>query len=135
MAIFAATDYQITLAGTDYSDWITSVSTPINVNDLDTTAFGDTWTTVKGGLKSGSITLNLHQDFANSGLDDTIFAALGTSIAVVVKPTSAAVGASNPSYSFSAMVSSWDPNNATVGDLATVSVTWPVDGVMARAEA
>ena len=132
MAIFAATDHVITIAGTDYSDWITQVSTPISVADLTTTAFGDTWDTRIGGLKSATITIDFHQDFVDNGLDEVLFAALGTSVAIAVKPTSAGISAANPEYQFNALVTSWTPIDSSVGDLATVSITWPVDGAITR---
>lgn len=133
MAIFAATDYTITFAGTDWSDWVTSVNLPITVAELESTAFGDTWTERIGGLKSGSLTVNFHQDFVDNGLDETMWNAIGTSIAFTVKPTSSATGAGNPVYSGSVLVTEWNPINASVGDLATVSVTWPCTGAVARA--
>lgn len=133
MAIFAATDYTITFAGTDWSDWVTSVNLPITVAELESTAFGDTWTERIGGLKSASITVNFHQDFVDNGLDETMFNALGNSVAFTVKPTSSATGAANPVYSGNVLITEWNPINATVGDLAQVSVTWPCTGAVSRA--
>lgn len=133
MAIFAATDYTITFGGTDWSDYVTSVNLPITVAELESTAFGDTWTERIGGLKSASITVNFHQDFVDNGLDEVMWTALGTSIAFTVKATSAATGAGNPVYSGNVLVTEWNPINATVGDLAQVSVTWPCTGAVSRA--
>jgi hypothetical protein len=133
VAIFAATDYTITFAGTDWSDWVTSVSLPISVNVLDTPAFGDTWMEHIGGLKSFQCQVTFHQDFVDNGLDETMFAALGTSVAVTVKSTSASTSANNPVYSGSVLISEWNPINASVGDLAVVSVTWPGTGTLSRA--
>lgn len=135
MAIFAATDHVITFAGTAWSSYVTSVSLPITVAELDSTAMGDTWTERIGGLKSAQVTVNFHQDFVDNGLDEVMFAALGTSIAFTVKPTSSATGAGNPVYSGNVLVTEWSPINSTVGDLAQVSVTWPATGAVSRAVA
>jgi len=54
---------------------------------------------------------------------------------VVIKPTSTAVSASNPTYTFNALVTSYTPISGSVGDLSTFSVTWPVAGTVARATA
>lgn len=132
MAIFAATDHVITIGGTDYSDWIVQVSLPITVADLPTTAFGDTWDTRIGGLKAASVTIDFHQDFVDNGIDEVVFAALGTSVAIAIKPTSAAISAGNPEYQFNVLITSWSPVNSAVGALATVSATWPVDGPVTR---
>lgn len=133
MAIFAATDYTITFGGTDWSDYVTSVNLPITVAELESTAFGDTWTERIGGLKSATITVNFHQDFVDNGLDEVMWTALGTSIAFTVKATSASTSAANPVYSGNVLVTEWNPINATVGDLAQVSVTWPCTGAVSRA--
>lgn len=133
MAIFAATDYAITFGGTDWSDWVTSVNLPISVAELESTAFGDTWTERIGGLRSASLTVNFHQDFVDNGLDEVMWTAIGTTVTFTVKPTSAATGAGNPVYSGSVLITEWNPINASVGDLAQVSVTWPVTGAVSRA--
>lgn len=133
MAIFAATDYSITIGGTDFSAVLVSAELSIESEDIETTAMGDTFRTRIGGLKTGTLTLELHQDFAASATDDTIFGALGTSVAVVLKPTSSAVGTDNPTYTMNCLVTQTQPFNSSVGDLATQSVTWPIDGAVTRA--
>ncbi|WP_427928307.1 hypothetical protein [Agrobacterium cavarae] len=133
MAIFTATDYSLTIGGTDFSAVLVSAELTIEAEDVETTAMGDTYRTRVGGLKQASVTLELHQDFASSATDDTVFTALGTSVAIVLKPTSAAVGAGNPTYSFNALVTQTQPFNSSVGDLATMSITWPVDGAVTKA--
>ena len=45
----------------------------------------------------------------------------------------AAVSATNPSYTFSVLVSEWTPLNGGVGELATASVTWPISGAITKA--
>jgi len=133
MAIFSATDYSITIGGTDFSNVLVSAELSVEAEDIETTAMGDTFRTRIGGLKTGTLTLELHQDFAASSVDDTIFAALGTSVAVVLKPTSGAVSATNPSYTFNVLITQAQPFNSSVGDLATQSLTFPVDGTVTRA--
>ena len=77
--------------------------------------------------------IEFHQDFAASNVEATVYPLIGSTTTVVVKPTSSAVGATNPSYTFSALVSSWSPVAGSVGDLATVSVTWPISGAITKA--
>jgi hypothetical protein len=97
VAKFAATDYDITIDTVDFSDSLAAVTLDISKEQLETTAFGDAARTYIAGLQDGSVTLSFHQDFAASAVDATLHAALGTEIAIVIKPTSAAVGAGNPS--------------------------------------
>ena len=133
MAKFSAVDYEITIDTVDFSDSLAAVTLDISKEQLETTAFGDAARTYIAGLQDGSVTLSFHQDFAASAVDETLHAALGTEVAIVVKPTSAAVGAGNPSYSFNALVTQITPFSSNVGDLATQDVTFPISGAVTRA--
>jgi hypothetical protein len=135
LAKFVATDYKITINGTNFSSSLASVELPIEVEEQETTAFGSQWRTRIAGLKSGSITLEFHQDFGASSVDATLYPLLGTNATVVVTPTSGSVTATNPSYSGEYLVTQYSPFSATVGDLAVLSVTWPLSGALTRATA
>jgi hypothetical protein len=135
VAKFVATDYDISIGGTDFTSSIASVSLDIEVDEQETTPFGSTYRTRIGGLKNASVTFDFHQDFASGSVDETLFSNLGTDVAVILKPTSGAVGADNPTYTFNALVTQTQPFASSVGDLATLSVTWPVNGEVTRATA
>ncbi len=135
MAKFVATDYKVTINGTNLSTSLASVELPIEIDEQETTAFGSEWRTRIAGLKSGSITLEFHQDFAAGALDSILWPLLGTNATVVVVPTSGTVNSSNPSYSGSFLVTQYTPYASTVGDLATVSLSWPLSGALTRATA
>ena len=135
MAKFVATDYKVTINGTNLSTSLASVELPIEIDEQETTAFGSEWRTRIAGLKSGSITLEFHQDFAAGALDSILWPLLGTNATVVVTPTSGTVTSSNPSYSGAFLVTQYTPYASTVGDLATVSLTWSLSGALTRATA
>lgn len=133
MAKFVATDYNITIGGTDFSQSLAAVTLDISAEEQETTSFGDTFRERIGGLKDGSIALDFHQDFGASAIDATLFPLLGTALTIVIKPTSSAVGATNPTYTLSALCTEYQPFASSVGDLATLSVTWPTSGPITRA--
>ena len=135
MAKFVATDYKVTINGGTVSSSLASVELPIEVDEQETTAFGSSWRTRIAGLKSGSITLEFHQDFAAGAIDSILYPLLGTNATVVVAPTSGTITSSNPSYSGTFLVTSYTPFASTVGDLATVGITWPLTGELTRATA
>jgi hypothetical protein len=135
MAKFAATDYSITVAGTDFSSSLNSVELAQEADDIETTAFGSSWRTRIGGLKQATLTLNFMQDFAASSVDATLNPLLGTLATVVIKPTSGTTTATNPAYTAICLVNSYSPFASSVGDIATLSVTWPVSGSVTRATA
>jgi hypothetical protein len=135
MAKFAATDYKVTVNGVNLSTNLNSVELSIESDDLETTAFGGEWRTRVGGLKTGSVTLSFLQDFGASSVDATLFPLFNTLATVVVTPTSGSVSATNPSYTATALVNQYMPFASSVGDIATLSVTWPTSGTITRATA
>jgi hypothetical protein len=135
MAKFSATDYKIVVAGTNLSTSLNSVELALESDQLETTAFGTTFRESIGGLKSGSLTLQFMQDFAAASVDATLFPLFNTLATVVIVPTSSTVSATNPSYTAVCLANSYTPFASSVGDIATLSVTWPTSGTVTRATA
>ena len=135
MAKFAATDYVVTIGTSDFSTNLNSVELSQEADDLETTAFGSSWRTRIGGLKQASLTLNFMQDFGAGSVDATLNPLLGSIATVVIKPTSGTVTATNPTYTMTALVTQYSPFASSVGDIATLSVTWPVSGSVVRGTA
>ena len=132
MAKFAATDYKVTINGTNFSTNLNQVELALESDDLETTAFGGTFRERIGGLKTGSLTLQFMQDFGASSVDATLFPLFNTLATVVIVPTSSSVSATNPSYTAVCLVNQYTPHASSVGDLATFSITWPTSGTVSR---
>lgn len=134
MAKFVATDYNITINGAAFSSSLAAATLDITVEEQDTTSFGATggYRTRIGGLKDASVSLDFHQDFGAASVDATLFPLLGTQATVVIKPTSSTVSATNPTYTFNCLVTQYQPFASSIGDLATLSVSWPVSGEITR---
>jgi hypothetical protein len=135
VAKFVATDYNITINGTPFSTSLAAVTLDIVAEEQETTSFGSTFRTRIGGLKDATVSLDFHQDFAAASIDATLFPLVGTNATVVIKPTSGTVSATNPTYTFEALCTQYQPFASSVGDLATLSVSWPVSGPVTRATA
>jgi hypothetical protein len=136
MARIVLTDAKVTINSVNLSDHIASITINESTDVVETTAFSNTAKTRVAGLKDNSVTLEFHQDFAASNVEATINGSpslVGTATTIVVTPTSSAVGATNPSYTFSALVAEWTPLNGAVGELSTASVTWPITGAITKA--
>lgn len=133
MATFAFTDASVVVGGTDLSDHVRQVTLNVSADELDDTAMGDTFRSRIGGLKDWSVSIEFNSDFAASEVDATLWPLLGTVATITIKPTSAAPGATNPSFSGSVLVSQVNPLGNGVGDLATVSVQWNGAGTLTRA--
>lgn len=130
MAKFAATDYKVTINGTDWTTNIAQVELNIKYADIDTTAFGQTGVSRTAGLIDGDVKLDFHQDFAGgtASLDAVLYGltAATTVATIVITPTSGTVGTNNPKYTVTVRPLEYTPFSSSVGDLATVSVTWPL---------
>jgi hypothetical protein len=125
-------DYKITINGATFSTNLNSVELALSADELETTAFGGEWRTRIAGLKSGSLTLNFMQDFGASSIDATLYPLFGSNATVVITPTSSAIGTVNPGYSAVFLVNAYSPFASSVGDIATLSVTWPSAGTVTR---
>jgi len=135
MAVFLNNGVSVTVNSVDLSDHVQSISINRNFEELDVTAMGDTGRKAVKGLEASSITIDFLNDTASGEVLATLQAAWGTSVTVVVKQTSAAVSATNPSYTMTCLVNGTTDVNGAVGDIGMQSVTWNVNGAIAIATA
>ena len=137
MAKYVVTGNKVTINGTDLSSSIARAELSINVADVDTTDFGSNgYTELIGGLKSGSVSIDFHQDYAASSVEASIFPLLGSiATAVIIAGNGTAASSTTPAYTATVLVNNWNPVSGAVGDLSTVSVTWPTSGAVSKATA
>ena len=133
MADIVLTNASIVVNSVDLSAHVTSVAINRSADAVDTTAMGDTARTYTGGLESGTLDITFNQDYASAKVEATLYGLVNTSTTVVVKPTASAVAATNPSYTMSCFVAEYSPVDGSVGDLSTVSVSWPINGAITKA--
>jgi hypothetical protein len=135
MAVFALTNEYLALNGSAaLNDHVKSAVLTVDVAQLDSTAMGDGWSDVIGGLKSGSLAITWNEDVAASSVDATLWPLLGTVVTFEVRLTDSAVGTSNPKYTGSVLIAQHGVGGS-VGDLAAKSVTYPTTGTITRATA
>lgn len=124
MAVLALTDASITINSVALSSKANSVTVNYEVDAVEATAFGTNHIFV-GGLQNNSVEIALMQDFAASQTEATIYPLVGTTTTLVIKPTSGAVGATNPSYTITgAFLASHTPVAGGVGELAMTTLTF-----------
>lgn len=133
MARIVLTNASVTFASTDVSSYVSSVTLSSSLDVVDTTSFGNTSRTRVAGLADNQVTIEFFQDFGSGLLESIVYPTIGTSAAMVIKPVAGSTTATNPSYSFNALVSEWQPLSGAVGELATASVTWPISGAITKA--
>jgi hypothetical protein len=135
MARLVLNNAYVVFGTNDLSDHISNISLQTSYDIIETTSFGQTSKTRVAGLADNSATFEFHQDFATSSVEQVIYPLLGTAVTCTVKPVNTTVSATNPSYTFSVLISEWTPLNGGVGELATASVTWPISGAITKATA
>jgi hypothetical protein len=136
VAKFVATDVKVLINGANLSDHIAQVSLEQTSDEIETTAFGTEWRQrIGGGLKDASISIDFHQDFGAGSVDAVLSPLFNTIATVVVTPTSGSVSATNPSFTGTFSVVQYSPVASSVGDLATLSVSWPSAGTVVRGTA
>ena len=136
MAKIIFTDPSITLNAVDISSHVTQIEISTTAPDVDVTGFGPTeGMEYAAGKPDNEVTLTMIQDYDAGKIDATIWPLLRTETTLVAKPTSEAVGATNPSFTMKVLVSNYTPLAATVNERGEVSVTWKVNGAITRAVA
>lgn len=135
MASLILDDASVVINAVDLSDHVQSVTINYSAEMQDETAMGDDTRVNKGGLKNWSMDVEFKQDYASGEVDATLFSLVGATFTVTVKPTSAAVGTTNPSYSGTGILESYNPIGNSVGDLATAPITIQSAGTLTRATA
>lgn len=120
----------ITLNGTDITDHVHAMTVTIDADDVESTAFGPGWRERLGGLKSGSVQIDYHNDFASGQASTLINPLLGSYATVIARPLPGSASATNPSGTAVCLVTSVTPIGGAVGDLSSASITWPTHGTV-----
>jgi len=125
MAKIVLTDASVTINAIALSDHANSVTVNYEIDSVETTSFGDTSHRFAGGLQNISVEVALMQDFAAASVEATIYPLVGTTTTLVIKPTSGATSATNPTYTISnAFLASHTPVAGSVGELAMTTLSF-----------
>ena len=131
MAVFLNNKVGVKVNTVDLSDHVTAVTLNRSFDELEVTAMGDTGHKFVKGLEASSVTISFLNDTASANVLATLQAAWGTSVTcVLLQDKVAAVAATNPLYTFTALVNNTTDINGAVGDLGTQDVTWTVNGAV-----
>ena len=135
MAQIVLTDASITINSVALGNRANTVTLTYEKEAVEITAFGDSGRAFTGGLQNNTCEIEFQQDFAASNVEATVFPLVGTTTTIVIKPTSGAVSATNPSYTLTGtFLSNHTPVAGTVGELATTSLSFQ-GGTLAKATA
>ena len=120
-------------ANTDISAYVTSITLTSSAAEVATTSMGSSAVTRIQGLIDNSITMELQQDYPT--IEKLFFDAFtaGTAVPMTVKPNgTAAASSTNPQYAFSVLPTAHEMVKGAIGDLATMSISFPISGAITK---
>ena len=135
MAVFLNNKVGLKMNSVDLSDHVTSVTLNRAFDELEVTAMGDTAHKFVKGLESGTVTVSFLNDTATSSVLQSLNGMFGGTYEVkLVQDKVAAIGATNPLYTFDVLVNNLTPINGAVGDIGTQDITFTLNSAVTVAE-
>ncbi len=129
MAKYVVTDATLSINGEDVSDAVAQAELTQTAAEVDVTDFGSGGNTeVIGGLKSGSLSFDIHQDYGTGGVSAVLQDLVGTIGTFVVTPNGTTPSSENPEFTAECLITTVTFVSGSVGDLATASYTFPTTG-------
>ena len=113
----------VLFAGNDISEFVTQIELTTSVDIIDTTRIGAQSRTRQAGVFDNSVTFQFNQDYADNALEELVNGTsmgnttVGTTVAMQIRPVNAAVSASNPKYTFNAVITEWQSVSGEIGSL------------------
>jgi hypothetical protein len=134
MATLITKNSYVSLAAVDLSQWVESGVINDETEAVEETAMGDDTRKNKAGLYNGTWELTFRQDYAAGGPDATYWASLrGVTFTAICNPDSSTTSTTNPRFTQTMIVTNYQPVNASIGGLATATMTLSPAGDLARA--
>lgn len=118
--------------GVDYSSDVQELTLNYSSEMLDATVMGLNTRTHKGGLKNWSIETKFLQNFATGRIGSVLFALIGTTSCVEIRPDNSCSTAINPSYSGIGIADS-NGFGGAVGILLPTQCAWQAASDLSRA--
>ena len=137
MAKHVLKDAWVSVNSVDLSDHVRSVTINMDADLQDVKAMGAVGADWAAGLRNDSIELTLYQDFDAAKVDATLFPLFdgGSAFVIAAAASGTAISSTNPKYSGTVLMGSYQPLAGEVGAANITSITFPVQGKVARATA
>lgn len=116
----------------DLSDHVRSIAIELKTDIVDATCMSDTYKDKLAGFTDWKVTVEFAQDYAAANVDATLFPLMGTAVSLIIRPDSAAKGATNPEFTGTAIMSDYSPLDGKVSDLNTNKVVFEGQNNLAR---
>lgn len=126
MAKHVLKDAVVVVNSVDLSDHVSAVTIEASRPEVDVTAMGADYQEFIPGIPDATITVSFFQDFAAGEVHATLqpLSVSDTPFPVAIKPTTAAISATNPEIQMSALLYNYSPLAGDVGSANTMDVTF-----------
>ena len=134
MAKFVLKDAEVVINGVDLSARVNACTLDITPDLPEANTMGTFFKVRLAGLSDWTLSVTFTQDFSSGSVDATLFPLVGAdpfTVTVMANLTDG-VGVTNPRYSGSAVMGTYQPIQGTIGDTAFVNATFPSSGTLAR---
>ena len=130
---FVYLDAYLSLGGTDVSGHLRGLQCNHSQETPDDPVMGDAYKSRLVGVRDYQVTPTFSDDYDDNELDEDLFALWGTTFAVAWRPKNEAIGAGNPEYQFTGLLSS-DQAGGSYGEAAarTLGAIMIATGVVIR---
>jgi len=137
MANFVLKDAYLLLNAIDQSSYIKTISFNLEQGTVDDTCMGDDELNFLVGMKNATFNATFAANNADGDLTEDLWDIwyAGAAVAFVIMANGSSVGATNPSYTGSCIMTSLPIVDGSVGDQAMHSCSFQVTGAVTRAEA
>lgn len=135
MAEQVLTNAFLSVNAVNLSDHVRSITLRYAAELQDITAMSDATRQRLGGLKDWSFDVEFNQDYAAGNVDATLFPIVGSPVAIEIRADAAAVGVTNPKFTGSAILESYQPVGGAIGDPHVSPVSFQGNGTLTRATA
>lgn len=124
MAIYTATNTYLLLGTLNVSDHVQSASITINYDQLDARAMTNSGNPQVKGLAAHTLQATLFNDQALSNIRAVLDAAKGTGIAFALGANGSTASATNPVYSGTIWCNGYAPVGGSIGEMATIDLSF-----------
>lgn len=135
MAKFVLKDAEIVINSVDLSARVNAATLDINPDLPEANTMGTFFKERLVGLSDATLSVTFTQDMSSGSVDATLFPLVGAAPFVVtaMADKTAGIGVTNPRFSMSAVLGTYQPIQGTIGDTALVNATFPSSGALTRA--
>jgi len=122
MARFVLRDARVEINSVVLSDHVSAVTVETTRPEVDITSMGAAFAETIAGIGDATITVSFFQDHAAATVDATLWplSTSNTPFTVKIRPTSAAISATNPEFVMTALMFNYSP---IAGDTGSASAT------------